>query len=68
MTMIRYNIQTGANGSIMIPATPFAVGEKVEVVLMERYRETESLEDDWQSRPMNNWTKRTRCVAEFSKE
>ena len=39
MTMIRYNIQTGANGSIVIPSTPFAVGEEVEVVLMEKYRE-----------------------------
>ena len=38
MTMIRYNIQTGANGSIMIPTTPFAVGEEVEVVLMEKNR------------------------------
>jgi hypothetical protein len=33
MTMIRYNIQVGANGSIMIPSTPFAVGEEVEIVL-----------------------------------
>ena len=38
MTMIRYNIQTGENGSIVIPTTPFAVGEEVEVVLMEKYR------------------------------
>ena len=42
MTMIRYNIQTGENGSIVIPATPFAVGEEVEVVLMEKYREIQS--------------------------
>ena len=47
MTMLRYNIQTGANGSIMIPTTPFAVGEEIEVVLMERYRESQSLDDDW---------------------
>ena len=47
MTMLRYNIQTGTNGSIMIPTTPFAVGEEVEVVLMERYREPQSLDDDW---------------------
>ena len=33
MTMIRYNIQTGANGSVMIPATPFADGAEIEVVL-----------------------------------
>ena len=36
--MIRYNIQTGANGSITIPTTPFAVGEEIEVVLMEKGR------------------------------
>jgi len=38
MTMIRYNIQTGENGSIVIPTTPFAMGEEVEVVLKEKYR------------------------------
>jgi hypothetical protein len=31
--MIRYNTQVGENGAIMIPATPFAFGEEVEVVL-----------------------------------
>ena len=49
MTMLRYNIQTGANGSITIPTTPFAVGEEVEVVLVERYKQTESFDDDWQT-------------------
>jgi len=33
MTMIQYNVQAGANGSILIPTTPFAIGEEVEVVL-----------------------------------
>jgi len=47
MTMLRYNIQTGTNGSITIPTTPFAVGEVIEVVLMERYRESLPLDDDW---------------------
>jgi hypothetical protein len=31
--MIQYNVQAGANGSILIPTTPFAIGEEVEVVL-----------------------------------
>ena len=31
--MIQYNIHVGENGSIVIPATPFTVGEEVEVVL-----------------------------------
>ena len=35
MTMIQYNVQVGANGSIVIPTTPFAIGEEVEVVLRE---------------------------------
>ena len=39
MTMIRYNIQTGANGSVLIPTTPFADGEEIEVVLRERHGE-----------------------------
>jgi len=51
MTMLRYNIQTGANGSITIPTTPFAVGEAVEVVLMESYSESPSLEDGWRPDP-----------------
>jgi len=46
--MTRYNIQTGANGSIMIPATPFAVGEKIEVVLRMPKTEDRTLDDDWQ--------------------
>ena len=33
MTMLQYNVQAGANGSISIPTTPFAIGEEVEVVL-----------------------------------
>jgi F420-0:gamma-glutamyl ligase-like protein len=33
MTMIRFNTHVGADGSILIPTTPFAVGEEVEVVL-----------------------------------
>jgi len=49
MTMIRYNIQTGANGSITIPVTPFAVGREIEVVLKERYEESPSFDDDWQT-------------------
>jgi hypothetical protein len=36
MTMIRYNIQAGANGAILIPATPFAVGMEIEVALIEK--------------------------------
>jgi hypothetical protein len=32
MTMIQYNIHVGENGSIVIPTTPFALGEEVEVV------------------------------------
>jgi len=41
MTMIRYNIQTGANGSVLIPTTPFGDGAEIEVVLVERYRKYE---------------------------
>jgi hypothetical protein len=33
MTMLQYNVQVGANGSILIPTTPLAIGEEVEVVL-----------------------------------
>jgi hypothetical protein len=33
MTTLQYNILTGANGSIVIPATPFPFGKEVEVVL-----------------------------------
>ena len=33
MTMVQYNVQAGANGSIVIPTTPFTFGEEVEVVL-----------------------------------
>jgi len=52
MTMIRYNIQTGANGSITIPTTPFAVGREIEVVLKERYEESPSFDDDGRPDPM----------------
>ena len=31
--MIHYNALVGENGAIMIPMSPFAVGEEVEVVL-----------------------------------
>jgi len=33
MTTLQYNILTGANGSIVIPTTPFPFGKEVEVVL-----------------------------------
>ena len=46
MTMIQYNVQVGANGSILIPTTPFAIGEEVEVVLREQHRKTQPLDDD----------------------
>ena len=49
MTMIRYNIQTGANGSVMIPTTPFAVGEEIEVVLRMPVSEDHTLDSDWQA-------------------
>ena len=45
MTMLRYHIQTGTNGSVLIPATPFAVGEEIEVVLVEKHRESPSTEE-----------------------
>ena len=47
MTTLHYNIQTGANGSIVIPTTPFATGREIEVVLMEKYRDPQPLDDDW---------------------
>jgi hypothetical protein len=46
MTMIQYNIHVGENGSIVIPTTPFALGEAVEVVLR-----TPRDDDAWQSEP-----------------
>ena len=49
--MIRYNIQTGANGSVLIPATPFADGEEIEVVLRERHREPLPPDDGWRPDP-----------------
>ena len=33
MTTIQFNIQTGTNGSIVIPTTPFPFGKEIEVVL-----------------------------------
>ena len=51
MTMLRYDIQTGANGSIVIPTTPFAVGEQIEVVLLEKYRDDQPLDDEWRTDP-----------------
>jgi len=33
MAMVQYSIHVGENGSVVIPATPFTVGEEVEVVL-----------------------------------
>jgi len=47
MTMIRYNIQTGANGSVLIPTTPFADGAEIEVVVLG-HETGLPLEDDWQ--------------------
>ena len=51
MTTLHYNIQTGINGSILIPTTPFATGEEIEVVLTKKYREPQPLDDDWQPDP-----------------
>ena len=46
MTMIRYSIQTGANGSVLIPTTPFADGAEIEVVVLGHGTGL-PLEDDW---------------------
>ncbi|MCL2743143.1 MAG: hypothetical protein FWE67_04760 [Planctomycetaceae bacterium] len=51
MTTIRYNVNTGENGSIVIPATPFAVGEKIEVVLRTPSMEDRPSDDDRQVDP-----------------
>ena len=51
MTTLHYNIQTGANGSILIPTTPFATGEEIEVVLVGKYKAPQPLDDDWQPDP-----------------
>ena len=48
MTMVQYNVQVGANGSILIPTTPFAIGEEVEVVLRVPTEESCLSDDDWQ--------------------
>ena len=50
MTMVRYNIQTGANGSVVIPTTPFADGAEIEVVVLG-HETGLSLDDDWQPDP-----------------
>ena len=50
MTMVRYNIQTGANGSVVIPTTPFADGAEIEVVVLG-HETGLPLEDDWQPDP-----------------
>jgi hypothetical protein len=42
MTTLQYNIQTGANGSIVIPTTPFPFGKEVEVVLRMPKEERQS--------------------------
>ena len=42
MTTLLYNIQTGANGSIVIPTTPFPFGKEVEVVLRMPKEERQS--------------------------
>jgi len=56
MTMVRYNIQTGENGAVLIPETPFAAGVEVEVVLAEKHAESPSAEnrpsdDGWRPNP-----------------
>jgi len=50
MTMLRYNIQTGANGSVVIPTTPFADGAEIEVVVLG-HESGLPIEDDWQPDP-----------------
>ena len=47
MTTLRYSIQAGTNGSVLIPTTPFAIGERIEVILMGKSSELQSLDDDW---------------------
>lgn len=51
MTIMQYNVQTGANGSIVIPTTPFPFGEEVEVVLRMPKTENGSLDDGWRPDP-----------------
>jgi hypothetical protein len=45
--MIQYNVQAGANGSIVIPTTPFAIGEEIGVVLTEQHRQPQPFDDDY---------------------
>ena len=51
MTMIRFNTHVGSDGSILIPTTPFAVGEEVEVVLRVPKEESRSSDDERQCDP-----------------
>jgi hypothetical protein len=51
MTMVRFNTHVGADGSILIPTTPFADGEEVEVILQTPKTESRSLDDGWQPDP-----------------
>ena len=48
MTMVQYNVQVGANGSIVIPSVPFASGAEVKVVLRVPTEESCLSDDDWQ--------------------
>ena len=47
MTKLRYSIHAGTNGAILIPTTPFAIGEEIEVILMGKPGELLPLDDDW---------------------
>ena len=51
MTMLQYNVQVGADGSIVIPSVPFATGAEVEVVLRVPKEESRSSGDDWHPNP-----------------
>jgi hypothetical protein len=46
MTMLRYNIHVGENGSILIPTTPFAAGDEIEVVLRGVNEEIEKMKPE----------------------
>ena len=48
MTTLQYNIQTGANGSIVIPTTPFPLGKEVEVLLRMPKEEKQSEQSEEQ--------------------
>ena len=51
MTKLRYSTHAGTNGSISIPATPFAIGEEIEVILTGKSKELQPLDDDGQPDP-----------------